>query len=134
MKHAIVATTFLVLCHLASAAEKIAPKLPLIEGAIVRSSAEELVVKNSGGEEVVYPMKEVSMRARYSNEILKSWAAQPNLTGIEKANLPSPRELKPGTTVKVTWGYAQFTESGKVLQDGHFYQVEILKLPDAVKP
>ncbi len=131
MKYSILSAVLLVFCQLASGADKSVKKLSLIEGTVVRSNEEEFVVKSAAGEDVAYPMKEVSMRARYSNEILKAWAAQPNLTGIEKANLPSPRDIKPGTVVKMTWGYAQFTEREKVLQDGNFYQVEILKLPDA---
>lgn len=134
MKYSLLSLMVLVFCQFVSAADKSVQKLNLIEGTVVRSNAEEFVVKSAGGEDVAYPMKEVSMRARYSNEILKTWAAQPNLTGIEKANLPSPRDIKPGTVVKMTWGYAQFTERDKVLQDGNYYLVEILKLPDTATP
>lgn len=126
----ILSATLILICLMASADDKPIQKLNLIEGTVVRSNAEEFVVKSGAAEEIAYPAKEVSMRARYSNEILKEWAAQPNLTGTEKNNLPSPRDLKPGTQVKMTWGYAQYTEREKVLQDGNFYQVEILKLPN----
>jgi len=121
----------LLFCAMASAAE---PKLKLVEGPVVRASATEFVVKGSAGEEVAYPMAEVSNHVRYSTEILKAVADDktPGASKFKYMQRLEPKNVTPGTVVKMTWGFASLKEGDKV-QEGNFYMAEIQKEVAAAK-
>lgn len=123
------AVLLLLLCSIVSAAE---PKLKLVEGPVVRVTATDFVVKAPAGEEIAYPMPEISNHVRYSTDILKAVAADqtPGASKFKYTQRLEPKEVKPGTVVKVNWGFASLKERDKV-QEGNFYQIEIQKEVDA---
>lgn len=125
MTKSLICSALLLLCTLVSAGEA---KLKLVEGPLVRVTATEFVVKSNAGEEIAYPMAEVSNHVRYSMEILKAVAADqtPGASKFKYTQRLEPKEVKPGTVVKVSWGFASLEERGKV-QEGHFYLIEIQK-------
>lgn len=116
--------------HLRAADSK--PGLPLVKkGHIVRVSETEVVVKSKDEKqgEVSYPLKEVSQNVRLSDDELKKQMAEMK---TREKYVAAPKfkvaDLQPGAEVRITYGSSHVKAGDKVIEDGNYYQIEVLKL------